>query len=81
MNSDRLIQIISDITGLPAEEIGEESLLFEDLGIDSLEMFKIYNEVSVSLDAAYDRTRFFSAVSVSALLDIINNGRQGKNYE
>ena len=77
MNSERLIQIISDITGIPAEEMGEDTLLFEELGADSLEMFKIYTEVSQELDAAFDRESFMSALSIGRLLSIINNDRLG----
>ena len=77
MNSERLIQIISDITGIPAEEMAEDTLLFEELGADSLEMFKIYNEVSKELDAAFDRQSFVTALSIGKLLTIINENRLG----
>ncbi|MBP3238092.1 MAG: acyl carrier protein [Lachnospiraceae bacterium] len=77
MNSERLIQIISDITGIPAEEMGEDTLLFEELGVDSLEMFKIYTEVSAELDAAFDIKSFMSALSIGKLLTIINDNRLG----
>ena len=77
MNSERLIQIISDITGIPAEEMGEDTLLFEELGADSLEMFKIYTEVSKELDAAFDRQSVVTALSIGKLLTIINENRLG----
>lgn len=78
MSLEKLIQIISEVCRVPAEEINGETLFFDDLGADSLEMFKIFVEIEEQLDAVYDREYLSSATSVGMLYDRISDGRQRK---
>lgn len=67
MTKEKLFQIISEITGVSFGEITEESHLYDELGIDSLELEKIVAEAEAIYDTVYDRQGYSAAVTVGEL--------------
>lgn len=67
MTKEKLFQIISEITGVELNEITEESHLYDELGIDSLELEKIVAEAEAIYDTVYDRPGYSSVVTVGEL--------------
>ena len=72
MELERIIQIVSEATRIPSEEIAEDTYFFDDLCADSLEMFKIYTEICSELDADYEFESFARAKTVGSLYEMIN---------
>ncbi|MCR4840988.1 MAG: hypothetical protein K5848_05550 [Lachnospiraceae bacterium] len=67
MTKEKLFQIISENTGVEINEITEESRLYDELGIDSLELEKIVAEAEAIFDTVYDRRGYSAVVTVGEL--------------
>ncbi len=67
MTKEKLFQIISENTGVEINEITEESHLYDELGIDSLELEKIVAEAEAIFDTVYDRRGYSAVVTVGEL--------------
>lgn len=72
MDLEKIIQIVSEATRIPAGEISEDTYFFEDLCADSLELFRIYTEIIEALDADYKFEDFVKVKTVGSLYDLIN---------
>lgn len=73
MTLDRIREVISENTKIDINEITAETLLFEDLAVNSLEMFKIITELEDELDASLDRNRLKNISTVGGLEEFIKN--------
>ena len=76
MTLEKMIQLISDISRVPCEEINGDTLLEEELGMDSMDMFRLLTECENVMDASYDRPAFFEIDNVSRLLAFICHEEQ-----
>jgi acyl carrier protein len=68
----RLIQIISEKSKTDINEISSESLLLEDLGIDSLTMLKILTTIEEEVDFELPFDEIKEITTVNELLQVIN---------
>lgn len=73
MTLDRIRGIISENTKIDINEISADTLLFEDLAVDSLEFFKIVTELEDELDAVLDREALKHVGTVGELNDFVKN--------
>ncbi|KAK9417258.1 hypothetical protein SUNI508_09062 [Seiridium unicorne] len=80
---DELLQILSNITDFPLQEVGAASTL-EELGIDSLMATEVISDIRTSLNLSIDLTAFFSgegAINTPRYSDIdddVGSGPQSK---
>lgn len=73
MTLDRIREIISENTKIDINEISSDTLLFEDLAVDSLELFKIITELEEELDAILDKDALKRISTVGELNDFVKN--------
>lgn len=71
MTLDRIREIISDNTKIDINEISADSLLEDDLAVDSMEMFKIITEIEEELDASLDHDKLFGLKTVGEINEFI----------
>lgn len=71
MNLDRFIQIVSEIIKIKKEEINEESNIYDDLGMDDLELLKIKVALENELMTSYPDDVFDEAVNIGDMYRII----------
>ncbi len=73
MTLDRIREIISENTRIDINEIEADTLLAEDLALNSLEFFKIISEIEEELDASLDRNRLGKITTVGELEEFVKN--------
>lgn len=79
MDYSELIQIIADVTKIPIEEISEDTNLFLDLGMDSLEFFKMVTSIDEALGIGVGFITMDKASTVSDLQSLIAS--RGAHFE
>ena len=73
MTLDRIREIISENTRIDINEIEADTLLAEDLALNSLEFFKIISEIEEELDASLDRNSLGKITTVGELEEFVKN--------
>ena len=73
MTLDRIREIISENTRIDINEIEADTLLAEDLALNSLAFFKIISEIEEELDASLDRNRLGKITTVGELEEFVKN--------
>lgn len=72
MTLDRVKEIISQNTRIDINEIYDDTDLYNDLAIDSVEIFKIITALEDELDASLSMAKAMHVKTVSELYDFVN---------
>ncbi|EFX05534.1 polyketide synthase [Grosmannia clavigera kw1407] len=66
-----LLKVLSNVTDVPVEDIGDESTL-DDLGIDSLMATEVLNDIRAALGLTIDLSIFLFTPNIAALTLLVN---------
>ena len=75
---DRLMQLLSDMSGLPPSKIKEKSLLYKDLKFDSLKVIELTSSIEEKIRVEIDEHLLTPATTVKNLRTIISESGKKK---
>ena len=78
-SDDELVHILAQLSHLNSNEIKDESLLFEDLGLDSLKVIELSTLIEEKLRIEIDEYLIDAKTKVQDLRSLINKGVDHKN--
>ena len=73
MELEKLLDIISSVMGVDADEITENSSFIDDLGADSLDVFQIISEIEDEFDIEVRDEDYDKISTVGAAVELIKN--------
>jgi len=75
MTKEKFFSIISEISKVEFSEITDDSNLYEELGLDSLELSKIVAEVESIYDTVYREELYAGVATVGELYSVLTTMR------
>ncbi len=70
---DKIVSIISDLTGVSEEKITEESKLSDELGLDSLDLVEVVMKLEEEFDCSIPDEDYETSMTVGSLFEIVSN--------